>query len=303
MDNKLFNITDIYKGEIAFNYDIKKLMSWKIGGLVKCIAFPKNEQEIICLKQYVEKYEIPYYIIGKGSNILFGSQTYQGLVIYLGKNYISYTIEEVTGGTKLICSSGLTLAKLGNIAKGEMLSGCEYLSYIPGSIGGAILTNAEAHKQAIGDITTKVKVIENNHIVEYTKEMCEFKYRSSIFEHKNNIVILSIEMFLTKGAKESISSKMKNAKDYRLSKQPNKPSAGSVFKNPNIGPAGKLIDELGLKGIEAGDAKISELHGNFITNENMANSEDVIYLINTIRQKIKDKYDIDIELEIKLFNM
>lgn len=303
MDNKLFNITDVYKGEIAFNYDIKKLMSWKIGGLVECIAFPKNEQEIIDLKQYVENYKIPYYIIGKGSNILFGSQKFQGLVIYLGKNYISYTIEEVTGGTKLICSSGMTLAKLGNIAKEEMLSGCEYLSYIPGSIGGAILTNAEAHKQAIGDIITKVKVIENNHIVEYTKEMCEFKYRSSIFEHKKNIVILDIEMFLTKGVKESISSKMKNAKDYRVSKQPSKPSAGSVFKNPNIGPAGKLIDELGLKGIKSGDAKISELHGNFITNENMATSDDVIYLINTIQQKIKDNYDIDIELEIKLFNM
>lgn len=303
MDNKLFNITDVYKGEIAFNYDIKKLMSWKIGGLVECIAFPENEQEIIYLKQYVEKYKIPYYIIGKGSNILFGSQIFQGLVIYLGKNYISYTIEKVTGGTKIVCSSGLTLAKLGHIAKEEMLSGCEYLSYIPGSLGGAILTNAEAHKQAIGDITTKVKVLENNHIVEYTKEMCEFQYRTSIFENKNNIVILGIEVFLIKGTKENISSKMKDAKDYRLSKQPNKPSAGSVFKNPNIGPAGKLIEDLGLKGIKAGDAKISELHGNFIINENMATSENVIYLINTIRQKIKDKYDIDIELEIKLFNM
>ncbi|KAF0091437.1 MAG: UDP-N-acetylmuramate dehydrogenase [Fusobacteria bacterium] len=303
MDNKLFNITKVYKGEIAFNYDIKKLMSWKIGGLVECIAFPKSEQEIIELKEYVEKHEIPYYIIGKGSNILFGNQIFQGLIIYLGKNYTSYNIEEVTGGFKITCSSGLTLAKLGNIAKEEMLSGCEYLSYIPGSIGGAILTNAEAHKQAIGNITTKVKVLDNNRIVEYTKEMCDFKYRSSIFENKSNIVILSIEVYLIKTSKEEISLKMKEAKDYRLSKQPNKPSAGSVFKNHSLGPAGKLIEDAGLKGLKVGDAKISELHGNFITNENMATSEDVIYLIETIRQKIKDKFDIDIELEIKLFNL
>lgn len=303
MENKLYNITDVYKGEIAFNCDIKKLMSWKIGGLVECIVFPKNEQEIIDLKEYVEKFKISYYIIGKGSNILFGSVIFQGLVIYLGKNYVSYTIEEVTGGFKLICSSGLTLAKLGLIAKEKILSGCEYLSYIPGSIGGAILTNAEAHKQAIGDITSNVRVIENNNIVNYSNKMCEFKYRSSIFEGKSNVIILSIEIFLMKGSKDEILAKMKEAKDYRLSKQPNKPSAGSVFKNPSIGTAGKLIEDAGLKGLKVGDAKISELHGNFITNENMANSEDVIYLIKTIRQTIKDKYNIDIELEIKLFNV
>ncbi len=303
MENKLLNITDVYKGEVAFDFDIKKLMSWKIGGIVKCIAFPKNESEIIDLRDYAERFSIPYYIIGKGSNILFGSQTFHGLVIYLGKNYISYTIEETEGGYKLICSSGLSLAKLGQIAKEESLTGCEYLSYIPGSIGGAILTNAEAHKQTIGDITKKVKVLEDKKIVEYTKEMCKFQYRSSIFENKSNIVILSIEIFLIKDSEKNILSKMKEAKDYRISRQPNKPSAGSVFKNPSIGPAGKIIEEAGLKGFEVGDAKISEVHGNFIINENKASSDDVIYLIKKIRQKIKDKYDIDIELEINLFNM
>lgn len=303
MKIKLFNITNVYKGELAFNYDIKKLMSWKIGGIVECIAFPKNEEEIILLMNYSKSYDIPYYIIGRGSNILFGSQIFQGLVIYLGKNYVSYTLEEEKNGYKLVCSSGLTLARLGKIAKEKSLTGCEYLSYIPGSLGGAIITNAEAHKQAVGDIVTKVKVLEGNSIVEYTKEMCEFKYRTSIFENKDNIVIISVELLLKKGSIDEILEKMKAAKDYRLKKQPNKPSAGSVFKNPVIAPAGKIIEEMGLKGLQAGDAKVSELHGNFIINEKMATSDDVIYLIKTIKKKIKDKYDIDLELEIKLFNM
>jgi UDP-N-acetylmuramate dehydrogenase len=303
LNNKLINITDVYKGELAFNYDIKKLMSWKIGGLVECIAFPRNEEEIVILLEYSKKYDIPYYVIGRGSNILFGSQDFQGLVIYLGKNYVSYTLEKVETGYKLVCSSGITLARLGKIAKEKSLTGFEYLSYIPGSIGGAVITNAEAHKQAIGDIVTKIKVLEDSKIIEYTKEMCEFKYRTSIFENKENIVIVSVELLLTENSQDEILVKMKEAKDYRLNRQPNKPSAGSVFKNPDIAPAGKIIEEIGLKGLKAGDAKISELHGNFIVNENKATSDDVIYLIRTIKHMIKEKYDIDIELEIKLFNI
>lgn len=303
MNNKLFNITDVYKGEIAFNHDIKKLMSWKIGGMVDCIAFPKNEEEIIILMEYAKYHSIPNYIIGRGSNILFGNKIFHGLVIYLGKNYVSYTIEESNDGSRLICSSGLTLAKLGKIAKDKSLTGFEYLSYIPGSIGGAILTNAEAHKQSIGDITTRVKVIENGEIIEYSKAMCDFKYRSSIFENKSNIIILSVEIQMTKGSKEEILSKMDEAKAYRVSKQPKEPSAGSIFKNPGIGPAGKLIQDAGLKGLESGNAQISELHGNFIVNKKEATSDDIICLIKTIKETIKDKYDVELELEIKLFNL
>lgn len=303
MSNKLLNITSIYKGEIAFNYDIKKLMSWKIGGIVECIAFPRDEDEIIKLMEYAKDNSIPNYIIGRGSNILFGDKIYHGLVIYLGKNYVTYTMEESADSYRLVCSSGLTLAKLGKIAKENSLTGCEYLTYIPGSIGGAILTNAEAHKQSIGDITTKVKVIENGKIIEYSKEMCEFKYRSSVFENKCKTIILSVELHLSKGSKKEILSKMEEAKAYRLTKQPKEPSAGSVFKNPNIGPAGKLIQDAGLKGLESGKAQISELHGNFIINKNEATSNDIIYLIKEIKKTIKDKYGIDLELEIKLFNM
>lgn len=303
MSNKLLNITDVYKGEIAFNYDIKKLMSWKIGGLVECIAFPKNEKEIIILMEYAKSHAIPNYVIGRGSNILFGDKIFRGLVIYLGKNFVTYTIEESDHGYRVVCSSGLTLAKLGKIAKDNSLTGCEYLSCIPGSIGGAILTNAEAHKQSIGDITTKVKVIEDGKIIEYSKEMCEFKYRSSIFENKCKIIILSVELHMAKGSKNEILSKMEEAKVYRISKQPKEPSAGSVFKNPVIGPAGKLIQDAGLKGLESGNAVISEIHGNFIVNRNQATSDDIIYLINEIKKTIKEKYGIDLELEIKLFNM
>ncbi len=303
MSNKLLNITTVYKGEIAFNFDIKKLMSWKIGGIVECIAFPKNEDEIIILMEYAKNHSIPNYIIGRGSNILFGDKIFHGLVIYLGKNYVTYTIEESIDGFRLVCSSGLTLAKLGKIAKENSLIGCEYLSCIPGSIGGAILTNAEAHKQSIGDITTKVKVIEDGKIIEYSKEMCEFKYRSSVFENKCKTIILSVELHMVKGSKNEILSKMEEAKAYRLTKQPKEPSAGSVFKNPVIGPAGKLIQDAGMKGLESGNAKISELHGNFIVNSNEATSDDIINLIKAIKKTINDKYGIDLELEIKLFNM
>lgn len=303
MSNNLLNITNVYKGEIAFNYDIKKLMSWKIGGLVECITFPRNEDEILILMEYAKDNCIPYYVIGRGSNILFGDMFFHGLVIYLGKNYINYTIEESNDGYRLVCSSGLSLGKLGKIAKENSLTGCEYLGCIPGTIGGAILTNAEAHKQSIGDIVTKVKVIENGEILEYFKEMCGFKYRSSIFENKSNIIILSVELQLTKGLMNEILSRIGEAKAFRLSKQPKDPNAGSIFKNPTIGPAGKLIQDAGLKGLESGDAKVSELHGNFIVNRKNATSDDIISLIETVKETIKNKYGVELELEIKLFNL
>ncbi|MDD2370694.1 MAG: UDP-N-acetylmuramate dehydrogenase [Firmicutes bacterium] len=303
MESSFEGIKEIYNGLIENDYDISSLMSWKIGGKVRCIVFPEEESQIINLINYINNNNIPYYIIGKGSNILFGNSYYNGLIIYLGKKFNSYKLQELPDGSLITCSSGISLAELGKIAKDNLLTGFEFLSFIPGSIGGAIITNAEAHKQSIGANIISVKVFENGIIKKYTNEMCEFNYRTSIFENIHNLVILSVELMLNKSSLKEITNKMQMAKEYRLNKQPKKPSAGSVFKNPNQTAAGKIIDDIGLKGLQKGDARISEIHGNFILNENKATSEDVIYLINTIRDRVKQIYDLDLKLEIKLFNL
>jgi len=297
------NIEKIYNGLIEYDYDISELTTWKIGGKVKCIVFPQYESQIVVLIDYLKRMNIPYYIIGKGSNILFGNNDYNGLIIYLGKKFDTYEITKDIDGSIINCLSGMSLMKIGKIAKEKSLTGFEYLSLIPGSLGGAIITNAEAHKKAISDLIISVKVLENGMIKDYTNEMCMFKYRTSIFEGNKDLVVLSAILALENGNKEEIINKMLIAKDYRIKKQPKKPSAGSVFKNPNLAPAGKLIDDLGLKGVYKGDAKISNIHGNFIINEDNAKSEDVLYLIKIIRDKVEEKYKISLDLEIKMFNI
>ncbi len=303
MDNSFQEIKEIYNGLIEYDYDISNLMTWKIGGKVRCIVFPEDESQILKLIKYVEKNNISYYIIGKDSNILFGNSYYNGLIIYLGKKFNSFKVLEKQDGYLITCSSGISLAELGKIAKDKVLTGLEFLSFIPGSLGGAIITNAEAHKQSIGDSILNVKVIENGMIKVYPKAICEFNYRSSIFENIQDLVILSVDLFLEKGSLDEILNKMVIAKEYRLKKQPKKPSAGSVFKNPDHVAAGKLVEDLGLKGLFKGDARISKIHGNFIINENHATSEDVLYLINIIKDKVNEIYDIYLKLEIKLFNI
>ena len=294
-------LIDLYHGELKTDYDIKRLTTWKIGGICKYVAFPDNESDLLIILKLLKKYNVKYYIIGKASNILFGDQYFSGMVIYLGKNFTRYDIktENDIGIIKVL--SGQSLNKIGKIAKENSLSGMEYLSFIPGSVGGALITNAEAHKKSIGDLVVEVKIVDNGEVKVITKEQCGFKYRSSIFE-KNDFVIIEVTLQLKRDQQEAIDKRYKEAKLFRMEKQPKMPSAGSVFKNPDIGPAGLLIDQAGLKGLKVGGAVISMVHGNFILNEELATSADVIQLINIIRNKINDYYSVNLELEIKIFN-
>jgi len=301
--SEIKELEKIDSGLIKYDYDISGLTTWKIGGKVKGIVFPEYESQVFNVVKFVKENNIPFYIIGKGSNILFGNKYFEGLIIYLGKKFNSYELLKEVKTCTLNCSSGISLMNLGKIAKNNSLTGFEYLSFIPGTLGGAIITNAEAHKKSISELIISVKVIENGTIKIYTNEMCKFGYRTSIFENTKKLIILSAKLILDNGLEAEIAKKINLAKDFRINKQPKKPSAGSVFKNPEIDSAGKIIDDLGLKGISKGDAKISNIHGNFIINVNQAHSDDILYLINLIQEKVKEKYDITLDLEIKLFNI
>lgn len=290
-----------YKGELKEDYSIKGLTTWKIGGVCKFVAFPESEEELIVLYKMVEKYNIKHYVIGKASNILFGDKYFHGMVIYLGKNFNSCSIKKMKNKVEIAALSGLTLSKFGKIAADNLLEGFEYLSCIPGTLGGALTTNAEAHKTSIGGLIKEVKVLDNGQIKVIAKKDCGFTYRSSIFENSNYIII-KVVLELHHGNIIEIKKKMKEAKSFRMNSQPKKSSAGSVFKNPSINSAGLLIDKLGLKGKKIGEAVISDIHANFILNEDKARSEDILKLIKLIKREVKFNYNIDLELEIKLFN-
>lgn len=293
------DIKEVYKGELKEDFNIASLTSWKIGGICRYIAFPKSKVELIDLFSFITRNGIDYYIIGKGSNILFQDKYFNGIVIYLGKNFNDYTIQQKEDIFEIKALSGLTLNKLGKIARDNCLTGIEYLTYIPGTLGGALITNAEAHKTSIGDLVKEVTVLDNGIVTTLDRNECNFSYRSSSLGNK---IVLEVVLELKKGDVNLIEEKMEEAKRFRIEKQPSKPSAGSVFKNPSIGPAGLLIDELGFKGKKVGGAIISNKHANFILNNDKATSKDVLELIEMIEVGVRNRYNLDLELEIKIFN-
>jgi len=270
---KILNIPDI----IQKNISLKKYTTFKIGGNAKFFAEPKDVDEIKALLVFCKEFEIPYFVLGKGSNVLFDD--YNGLVIKMGD----------------------TLHSLIQDAANNGLGGLEKLEGIPGTIGGAIFMNAGAHGQQMSDCVKSVtSITENGEIKTRTKEECEFAYRSSIFKHLKEI-ILSAEFDFIPVPKETIDKNRKEVLAWRKAKQPLQyPNAGSVFKNPPSQSAGALIESCGLKGCAVGDAQVSELHANFIVNKGNATAHDVKTLMEKIIQKVREVHGVELDREICL---
>ncbi len=270
-------------GIIRRDISLRKYTTFKIGGNAKFFAEPKDIEEIRALFAWCREFKVPYFILGKGSNVLFDDDGYGGIVIKLSKfiagNSLHFLIQTVAN---------------------QGLGGLEKLEGIPGTIGGAIFMNAGAHGQQISDcIKSVTSITENGEMMTRTKEECEFSYRSSIFK-RNSELILSAEFNFIPMRQETINRNRKEVLAWRKAKQPLQyPNAGSVFKNPaNNLSAGALIESCGLKGFSIGDAQVSELHANFIVNKGSATAKDVKALMEKIVQKVKEVHGVELESEI-----
>jgi UDP-N-acetylmuramate dehydrogenase len=273
---------------------LKKYNTFKIESKAKFFAEPKSIAEIRELFLFCKKNNENFFILGNGSNILFGDNGFDGLVIKIGKR-----LEAGKPLHALIQDA----AKLG-------FGGIEKLDGIPGTVGGAIFMNASAHGQQISDcIKSVVSVTIHGEVVTRTNEECKFSYRSSIFKTLDEIIV-SAEFDFVPMPKEIIDRNRKEVLAWRREKQPIKyPNAGSVFKNPTDNlpltdshlSAGYLIDSCGLKGCRIGGAQVSELHANFIVNRGKATSKDVKALIEKINHEVEKKHGIVLEPEICIF--
>ena len=246
------------------------------------------------LKSAKEK-DVPVTVIGNGSNVLVKDKGIRGIVVKLNLNDIEKENEILNVG------AGVLLSKLARVAQEDELTGIEFASGIPGSFGGAIYMNAGAYGGQIGDkIISTTYMDENLEIKTIIKEEQQFSYRKSIFQ-KNNWIILVGKIKLEKGNKEEIKNKMEEYSKSRREKQPlNMPNAGSTFKRGEGFITAKIIDECGLKGYRIGDAEVSTLHAGFIVNKGNATAKDILNLIQYIKGKVKEKFNIDIETEIKI---
>lgn len=288
----LNEIKNLNIGAIYENIDLKKYTTYKVGGYADMLVLPDNIDSLSKLLNYLKKNKIKYKILGNGSNLVFLGD-YKGVLIKLDKfnNYeINDNIVVAQSGVSLI-SLALKCSKLG-------LTGMEFATGIPGTIGGAVYMNAGAYNENMAGIIKKVRVLdENNNIIELSNEDLNFNYRYSILQNKN-YVCLDVEIELKKGNVDEILSLIEKRKNKRMETQPlDYPSAGSVFRNPENESAWKLIDGIGFKGKSIGDAKISEKHANFIINMGSANGNDIKNLIDDIKKEVKIKYNIDLCVE------
>lgn len=284
-----FNLLNI---KYYVNYDLTDLNTMKLRSKVHILVEPKDIDELKRVLDIVLKYKNKYFILGNGSNIILPIY-YDGVCIKLNKlNKYSFD------NGNIYAEAGCMLNIIANNISSEGYTGLEWAAHIPGTIGGSICSNAGAYKGQISDVVSSITILENGTIKTIKNSEAEFGYRNSIFKGDKNKIILSCIMKVNKGNKEEIKSLIKERLEKRIASQPlNYPSCGSVFRNPSEVAAGKLIDDLGLKGYNVGDLYISEKHANFIINKGKGTKEDYDVLVNTIKDKVKEKYNIDLVLE------
>lgn len=291
----------IPKEKIYINEDMKKHTSFKIGGPAECLIKIENKVQLKNIFEIAKDFNIPLTIIGNGSNILVSDKGIKGIVLKIEIKKLE--IQENNEKVNVTVGSG---EKLGIIAQkflNQEIEGFEFASGIPGTIGGAIRMNAGAHCKEMKDIVKTVTYMDRDgNIKKIENAEAEFKYRNSIFSHKD-YVIIETELELQKGNKEEISEKMQEYANFRKEKQPLEyPSAGSTFKRGEDFITAKLIDECGLKGYQIGGAQISEKHAGFIINKDNATAEDVMKLIEYTKEQIYNKFGKKIETEVEILN-
>lgn len=290
-------LTKAIKSENIFiNEPMCDHTSFKIGGRASVFITPSSEDEILFALKYACENEIPYYVIGNGSNLLVCDEGYDGIIICIGKNFSQIK----TDGLKICAQAGASLAKLSAEAGNHSLTGLEFASGIPGTVGGAVVMNAGAYGGEIKDVAVKTKYIDK-HLNIKTVEGAghKFGYRSSCFEAGD--IVLETTFELKAGDKKQISDTMLKLNSRRKEKQPLElPSAGSTFKRPEGYFAGKLIEDAGLKGFKIGGAEVSTKHCGFVVNKDNASCEDVLNLINHIKKTVKQKFNVELECEVKI---
>ncbi len=285
--------------KIERDIPLSRMTTLRIGGIARCVAYPENVLELDCVICLLEGENIPYKIIGKGSNLLCSDDAYEGVIIRLGQPLTEFYFE----GETCIAQAGCSLIALAYESMKQSLSGLEFGSGIPGTVGGAVFMNAGAYKSSMKDIIEEVMVYRNKKVEWIKKETCDFSYRHSIFQENANWVILAVRLRLKKGEKNEIESLMADRRKRRIETQPLEyPSAGSIFRNPEKVPAWQVVDQLGYRGKRHGGALVSSKHVNFIVNENYSTAQEFLQLIEMIQKDAKERANIDLVMEVEKFN-
>ncbi len=285
-------------GKVRENEPLANHTTMKVGGPADIFIEPSSLENLEKTMKIIKEFDIEWRAIGRGSNLLVSDQGIKGAVIKLGRGLDGLEIE----GTEITAGAGFSLVSLSVQFSRKGLSGLEFASGIPGSVGGAVYMNAGAHGSDISKILKKAYILFADGTLEWlSAEEMEFSYRTSILQKKRPGIVLAAVFQLNPGNREEIVAAMQNNKNYRKETQPyDKPCAGSIFRNPLPQYAGQLVQDAGLKGYAIGGAKISEMHGNFIVNTGEGTAENVLALIQHVKETVYEKFAIKLETEVEI---
>lgn len=279
---------------IKENEPMKDHTSFKVGGPADLFLMPQTQTELQQVLKICKESDKPLYIMGNGSNLIVRDKGYRGIIVS------TKALNQVeVQGTTLIAEPGISLKDLANIALKENLTGLEFASGIPGSLGGAVTMNAGAYDGEMKGVIQSITVItEDGSLKTIPAEECQFGYRSSILQ-QHGWILIRVELGLKHGDCQAIEAKMLNLNTQRQTKQPLEyPSAGSTFRRPEGYYAGKLVQDAGFKGYAIGGAQVSEKHSGFVINKGGATAADILNLIGAIQAAVKEKFGVDLKTEV-----
>ncbi|MEE0284150.1 MAG: UDP-N-acetylmuramate dehydrogenase [Lachnospiraceae bacterium] len=283
--------------EILVAEPMKNHTTFRIGGPADALALPKTPEEVAEVVRFCNEHAQPYYVLGNGSNLLVSDEGYRGLVLQLYRNFNDIQVN----GETITVQSGAMLAAVARTAYQTGLTGLEFASGIPGTIGGAVVMNAGAYGGEMKNVLKEVTVLtKEGEVLVIPAKALELGYRTSVIP-KNGWIVLGAVLQLKKGDQEQILARMEELKEQRITKQPlDLPSAGSTFKRPEGYFAGKLIMDAGLRGFTVGGAQVSEKHCGFVVNRGNATAADVWELICEVKRRVKEMTGVELEPEVKL---
>lgn len=292
--DKLNNV--IAKDSILIDEPMSRHTTFRVGGPADFFVTPKAKEEVRDVIRICKEAGMPYYIIGNGSNLLVSDAGYRGVVVQIYKEMNEVKVE----GDLVKAQAGALLSGIAAKALGAELSGFEFASGIPGTIGGACVMNAGAYGGEMKDVLESVTVLTGEgKIIELGRNELELGYRTSVIAKKGYIVLGAV-LKLERGDGEKIKTYMDELKEKRVTKQPLEyPSAGSTFKRPEGYFAGKLIEDAGLRGFQVGGAQVSEKHCGFVINRDHATAADIMELMKQVQIRVKENSGVDLEPEVK----
>ena len=269
--------------------------TFRIGGCADCFVQLENETQLKGIQRYLGLAEIPYFVLGNGSNLLVSDDGFRGVVLQIGRRMSGISVE----GRRIIAKAGATMAQAAHAAWENGLTGLEFAAGIPGTVGGGVIMNAGAYGGEMAQVVTRVSVVNGQgEVMELDNETMEFGYRTSSIKNKR-FAVTEVVFSLERGDKEAIGARMEELGARRREKQPLEyPSAGSTFKRPEGHFAGKLIMEAGLGGFQIGGARGSKKHCGFVVNTGDATAEDVRKVISEVQRQVKEMFHVDLEPEV-----